>query len=398
MAEPDLKRQVLQSVIDKLCITEFAASDILVNDDAKQMNEAKSESRKARLISGKTLRVGGKEIERGQIMTKFRFGKNKKLVADLRFNYAGQEQKIIEKVLDPLKNVIRKLVICGNFEFSDELLGWISTRYPTLRTLKIYLDEELLNCVTCEGIANSVARLNLHCLHLTQCRLLDSVVINSPSLRKLTLIGIPEVDRVQLNCSKLERIVLDVGKFKNCNWLAQSLAQCSNSLKWLNLSCNLFPHELNSLNLSSFSNLEGFCGQLQDLTHQHWSYFPRSLKTLDVTAPTLDDTSLQVMAMYFSSLERMILRNVKVSSNAIGYTLGLLNLTGLYLHDEYIRELEVSSETLLSIEVENCLSLNSLRVNGSNLVTINVRNCPNLDAKKFEIVGSDLKLSEVLNL
>jgi hypothetical protein len=62
-----------------------------------------------RLAHNKFLRVGSREIERGQIIPAFRIIKSR-LACEIKFNFVGQEKAQIETVVAPLQEGVYKLV------------------------------------------------------------------------------------------------------------------------------------------------------------------------------------------------------------------------------------------------------------------------------------------------
>ena len=235
----------------------FRASDIIPlgaqpQEKKRQREGAKDENgveAPALLMQNKYVRVGKKEIERGQTMVGFAVSKNHRLRCQVRFNYCGNEKQRLMEALDTLRRGVSKLAIVGWLLVSNELLLWLVTEFPLLGSIKICLEDPLCNQVTDAGIAGMMAAApQLRKFHLNHLKGVGALAFRSPHLEGLSLKGLSSCVRVELACPRLSNLELQFGDLMVRNGplagLPETIMCCAKNLRWL---CVTYPFAMEDL-------------------------------------------------------------------------------------------------------------------------------------------------------
>ncbi len=201
------------------------------------------------LMQNKYVRVGKKEIERGQAMVNFGVSKNHRLRCQVRFNFCGNEKQRLTEALDTLRRGVSKLSIAGWLLVSNELLVWLVTEFPLLQSIKIYLEDPLCNQVTDTGLSAMVAAApHLRKLHLNHLRNINALSFKSAHLEGLSLTGLGSCTKVEIVCPRLSNLELKFGANQLRGGplvgIHESVLCCAKNLRWLCLTYPFAAEEL----------------------------------------------------------------------------------------------------------------------------------------------------------
>jgi hypothetical protein len=230
----------------------FRASDIIplgaqpqekkrVREGARDENGVEAP---AVLMQNKYVRMGKKEIERGQTVVAFAVTKNHRLRCQVRFNYCGNEKQRLTEALDTLRRGVSKLEIVGWLLVSNELLVWLVSEFPLLSSVKIYLEDPLCNQVTDAGISGTIAAApQMRKFHLNHLRNIGVLCFKSPHMEGLSLKGLSSsCTRVDIGCPRLSNLELQfdghVARNVPLAGLPETIMCCAKNLRWL---CVTYP-------------------------------------------------------------------------------------------------------------------------------------------------------------
>merc|ERR1711991_927942 len=209
-AMDDLRRTLLQDLIDRLNYS-FRAADIipLKADDKvedRRLNDDANNHVPHRIAHNKFMRVGDKEIERGQAMGHFRI-KNQRIQCDIQFNYAGGDWEVVKDTLEVLRAGVAGIRLRGTPLVTDKLLSSLMSEFPLISTVKIDTTDELCNQLTERGLSELLNSNRLELFHSNNCVELEGLQASTTRLRKLSLTGLThKCGQIMLRAPHLRRI------------------------------------------------------------------------------------------------------------------------------------------------------------------------------------------------
>lgn len=298
---------------------------------------------------------------------------------------------VIQSAVEPIKRVISKLVVRGQFCVSDELLVELTGAFPYLDTLKL-LPEGGHCTVRGPGLGTMVQRLqHLRVLYLGGCATLETLYLDAPSLERLALRRVAALRELRLQAPQIRNLVMDKCPdrplMNPIHGLAQALAGCS-QLEWLFLGGVLTTEaEVASLPLSRFRQLKGlelrvpFVGielSIAVIGSLQW----KNLSTLCLEM-ALSDELLAIIAQQGTQLEDVDLCAAPLSALSNGAVTEMLfslhRLTRFALHDaDTLTKLSVVSPSLQHLQVINCLDVQEVTFDCPQLMTLELRGCDKL--------------------
>ena len=357
-------------------------------DAAKRKHDEVAEGVPRQLAHNKYMRVGARELERGQVVVHFGIQKHR-LGCAMRFNYAGDEPALLQENLDTLKHGVCKLVVTGVPLVTDKMLHFVLETYPLISSLKIAAEDELCNQVTEATLTRTLSSPHLRSFRLEHCSSIGAVRFNSPSLESLALGGLSnECAEVSIKAPRLRRLVLQFfgGRERCASGLPEAIAGCAATLERLYVFCSAltidevrrirFPEMkvLRELSLSLELNQELLDSPLSDVLDQ--------LTVLEMWVSRFTQSFCDGLQKRCMNLKRLIVHGAGGMPHLAEFVSSHKQLEALTIEGSGATELAIRSSTLIELSVLNCMALSSLDLDCPNLKNFVVLNCPEMAAKK----------------
>lgn len=331
-----------------------------------------------RNLPNKFLKVGDREIERGQMMTAFAL-KNSRILADIKFNYQGHETFHVMSAISPVACALGKLVVHGNFDVSDELLRAVADSCPSIRSVKLLVDNPDQNLVTSAGLSSFVAIAPLLCkFTLFHCSLPTELELSSQSLEKISIWGLWNCHTVRLLLPNCRNLVLELFKAP-----LQGLTNSVSRMSKLESLCVLHPFTVAGIREMQLENMESLSAlSLQDLImtpaemlHTLAGVLKR-LTVLELKLKSFDDDFVTELARLCPNLQRMQFDGGVSADGIRNFIQTCTSLQSLMVSTNVASFLSVMSYSLRSLCLQNCKALSRLEIYCPLLEELLISGCP----------------------